>query len=422
MPRAFSALAALLLGVLFAAVPAFAAEPAAESAETPNPLDLAIGDPARRDRSVELVLDAGVDTRSGAVLTYDELAARLDGAALVLVGEEHDSIEAHRVQRAVVDALRRRGRTVAVGLEMLPVGVQPALARWSGGELSEEELLEAVGWYEHWGMPWGYYRDVFLLAREHRLPVFALNVPREVVRAVGRGAADELAPELAAFVPPSVDLDSAEHRTLVRALFAEEMGMHGGLGDEQFEAMFAAQATWDAAMAHAAVRALAGLEGRDPVLVVLVGSGHVAYGLGIERQARRHLERPIASVIPLPVRDDDGEATGPVRASYADVVWGLPASDAPFYPSLGLATVAADAGSDDQRRRVLFVSPDSPAAAAGFAPGDLLLSFDGTPLPDRPTLNRRLAEKTWGDRATFRVERAGEPVELTVLFRRQPAP
>jgi uncharacterized iron-regulated protein len=421
MPRTASVVATLLLVALFAAVPVFAAEPAAATVESPNPLDLVIGDPARRDRSVELVLDAGVDTRTGAVLTYDDLAARLEGVGLVLVGEEHDSIEAHRVQRGVVDALRRRGRSVAVGLEMLPVSVQPALERWSAGELSEEVLLDAVGWYEHWGMPWGYYRDVFLLAREHRLPVFALNVPREVVRAVGRGAADELAPELAAFVPPSVDLDSADHRTLVRALFAQEMGMHGGLGDEQFEAMFAAQATWDAAMAHAAGRALAGLEGRDPVLVVLVGSGHVAYGLGIERQARRHLERLIASVIPLPVRED-GEATGPVRASYADVLWGLPASDAPFYPSLGLATVAADAGSDDQRRRVLFVSPDSPAAAAGFAPGDLLVALDGTPLPDRPTLNRRLAEKTWGDRATFRVERAGEPVELTVLFRREPAP
>ena len=418
MKRPSSLLATLLLGVLFTAFPVVAAEPAAEAAD---PLDLPIGDPARRERSVELVLDAGVDTRSGAVLTYDDLAARLDGAGLVLVGEEHDSIEAHRVQRAVIDALRRRGRRVAVGLEMLPAGVQPALDRWSAGELSEDELLEAVDWYEHWGMPWGYYRDVFLLAREHRLPVFALNVPREVVRAVGRGAADELPPELAAFVPPAVDLDSADHRSLVRALFAQEMGMHGGLGDEQFEAMFAAQATWDAAMAHAAGRALAGLAGRDPVLVVLVGSGHVAYGLGIERQARRHLERPIASVVPLPVRDD-GEATGPVRASYADVLWGLPPSEAPFYPSLGLATVAAGAGSDDRRRRVLFVSPDSPAAAAGFAAGDLLLALDGTPIPDRPTLNRRMAEKTWGDRATFRVERNGEPLDLTVHFRRQPAP
>lgn len=420
-PNVRTVVAVLLCAALLVAAPPAAAAETPEPPEKPHPLRLEIGDPTRRQRTVEPVLDAGVDTRSGEVLSFDGVAARLDGVGLVLVGEEHDSIEAHRVQLGVIAALYGRGRSVAIGLEMLPITVQPALDRWSAGELSEDELLAAVDWYEHWGLPWGYYRDVFVFAREHGLPVFALNVPRAVVRAVGRGAAEELPPELARHVPPAVDLASDDHRTLIRALFAQEAGMHGGLDDERFEAMFAAQATWDAAMAHAAVRALAGLPGRDPVLVVLVGSGHVAYGLGVERQARAWLERPSASVVPLPVQGDDGEPTGPVRASYADVVWGLPPAGEPFYPDLGLATVDSDPDGADDRRRVIFVAGGSAAEAAGFAAGDLLLAMDGQALPDRRGLARRMAGKRWGDRAVFRVEREGQPVELTVLFRRAAA-
>ena len=41
-------------------------------------------------------------------------------------------------------------------------------------------------------------------------------------------------------------------------------------------------------------------------MVVLVGSGHVAYGLGIERQARAWFDGAVSSVIAVPLADDKG--------------------------------------------------------------------------------------------------------------------
>jgi S1-C subfamily serine protease len=71
---------------------------------------------------------------------------------------------------------------------------------------------------------------------------------------------------------------------------------------------------------------------------------------------------------------------------------------------------------------VLSVEDDSVAKAAGFKEGDILLSMDGTALNDREVLNRLLAEKNWGDSASFTVRRDDREIQFQVLFRRQEAP
>ena len=394
---------------------------------------LAIGDPDRRDREVPLVLDAVTDAATGELLTPAGLARRLDGTDIVFVGESHTSIDFHRAQLRLIEELDRAGREVLIGLEMYPYTEQEHLDAWHRRLVTEEGFVTLSRWYESWGYPWGYYRDIFLYARDHGIPLFAVNAPREVVSAVREQGFEGLAAEDRAHLPETIDLDSDEHRALFRAYFEPEeeeeeegeeesadggAGLHSGMSDEQLEAMFAAQVTWDATMAHNAVAALREHGGEDAILVVLVGSGHVAYGLGAERQAAVSFDGKTASVIPIPVADADGETTPTVRASYADFVWGLPPETDDLYPSLGLSTTAA--GDDDSRRRVIFVNEGSPAGEAGIAVGDLLLALDGEPVPDKETLQRRMAEKRWGDAASLTVEREGEPVEIEVVFRREP--
>ena len=383
-------------------------------------LHLAVGDPERREREVPLVLDAVTDARTGELLTPAELASRLAGARLVLLGESHTSAELHRAQLRLIEELVRSGRPVLVGLEMYPYTAQEHLDRWVAGLLTEEGFVALSHWYEAWGYHWDYYRDVFLLARDHGLPMVAVNAPREVVSEVRKKGLEGLSDEDRGHVPETVDLESDDHRTLFRAFFAGDEGLHAEMPEEQLEAMFAAQVTWDATMAHNALRALAERGEEDAVLVVLVGSGHVAYGLGIARQAAAMgFAGRVASVIPIPVEDEHGLSVEAVRASYADFVWGLPPEDDPLYPALGHSATAVS--DDDPRRRVIHVPEDSIAARAGFQVGDVLLAMDGEPLPDREAFNRRMAGKRWGDRAAFTVERAGTTVELTALLRRERA-
>ena len=143
-------------------------------------------------------------------------------------------------------------------------------------------------------------------------------------------------------------------------------------------------------------------------MVVLIGEGHVAYGLGAERQARLTFAGRIASVIPVRIEDPETEApVAEARASYADFLWGVPREAAPLYPVLGLSAPERDPG---QPMTVIQVEKESVGAAAGFAVGDVLVAMDGTPLDQKETYNRLMSEKRWGDSARFEVlpRRRGE--------------
>jgi len=375
-------------------------------------LRLGLGDPARKDRQVSVTLDAVTDTRDGALLTPAEMAARLAGARLVLVGESHTEMDFHRAQLRVIEELARSGREVFVGLEMYPYTQQAYLDQWVNGLLTEEGFLRLSRWYEHWGYHWDYYRDIFLFARDHKVRLFAVNAPRAVVTQVRKQGFASLTPEQAAHIPQDVDTTSADHRTLFKSYFEADDPLHSGMTEEQWNGMISAQATWDATMAHNAVKALGEHGGPNTVMVVLVGSGHVVYGLGIARQAAAHgFEGRIATVVPVNVKEADGTPIEKVQATYADFVWGLPQAAGPLYPSTGLSTAA-------DTLKAILVAEKSPAEKAGFKTGDLLLALDGTPLPDKEALNRLMAGKRWGDSAVFTVERGAEKVEVRVVFRR----
>lgn len=387
-----------------------------QAAET-EILRLPIGDPERREREVELLLDAITDCRSGSTLAPAELPPRLADVRLLFLGESHTSPDFHQAQLRVVRELHAAGRQVLIGLEMFPYTEQEHLDRWVGGLLTEEGFVELSRWYDNWGYHWNYYREIFLFARDNGLRMFALNTPREVVRAVREKGLDNLSPEEADRVPQEIDTDNEEHFRLFQTFFSStEDAFHASMTEEQWRGMFAAQCTWDATMAHNSVRALERNGGPAAIMVVLIGGGHVAYGLGIQRQAAQWFEGRMASVLPIPVADEDGLPVETVQASYADFIWGLPPVTDDPYPSLGLSTREVE---DSQRRTVIHVAKGSVADKAGFRLGDVLLAMDGADLPDRESLNRRMAGLRWGDTAAFDVRRDGEPIRLTASFRRE---
>ena len=379
-------------------------------------LHLAIGDPARRDREAPLVLDGITDTATGEVITPDDLPARLARTGLLLLGEEHTSMDSHRIQLRVLQALAASGRRVLIGLEMYPYTEQRALDQWYQGSLSEDEFVRASRWYDNWGYNWLYYRDVFLFARDRKIPMFAVNTPREVVAAVRKKGLANLSPEEAAHLPTHIDADNPDHMLYFKTTFEGEEGpVHGaGMGEEMWKNMLGAQATWDATMGYNAVEAWKQAKDPSAIMVVLVGFGHAAYGLGIERQARNWFDGGIASLIPVAVDGPDGPVAT-VRASYASFLWGVPEALDSVYPSLGVSTAV---GQGEAARRVIMVQKDSVAARAGIKAGDVLLSVDGVPLSDKEAYNRLMSGKRWGDQARIVVRRGDEEVTLTALFRR----
>jgi uncharacterized iron-regulated protein len=402
----------LLTFVLVALALSAPSVPAAEKL-----LHLAIGDPARKDRVAPVVLDGITDTRTGELITPAELAARLSTTRLLLIGEEHTSQEFHRVQLQVLEALVKAGRHVMIGLEMYPYTEQGFLDEWRNGRLTEEEFLRNSRWYENWGYNWLYYRDIFLLARDNKLPMHGVNVPREVVSAVRMKGLANLPPELAAHVPTDIDVDNADHIAFFKATFEGNEGpVHGmSMPEEMFTNMRAAQCTWDASMGYYGVQALKKSGDPKAIMVILVGSGHVAYGVGIERQAKKWADGPITTVIPVSVGSAARGFERDTQASYASFTWGIADEVDTAYPTMGTSTAV---GAGEAARRVIIVQEGSAAARAGVKVGDILQAFDGVRLEDKETFNRVMATKRWGDAAPLVVKRGTDTVTLTVVFRR----
>jgi membrane-associated protease RseP (regulator of RpoE activity) len=188
------------------------------------------------------------------------------------------------------------------------------------------------------------------------------------------------------------------------------------MGEDMWKNMLSAQCTWDATMGYNAVQALKQVDDPKAIMVVLVGSGHVAYGLGIERQARKWFDGTITSLIPVAVSMQKVGPIKSVRASYANFTWGVPEEIDSMFPMLGTSSAV---GQGDAARRVIIVQKGSPAEQAGIKVGDLMLSFDGAPLDDKETFARLMAAKRWGDTAAIGIRRGDQQLTLTAVFRRK---
>lgn len=378
-------------------------------------LRLTLGDPKLKGKTMAVAAGAIMAGRSGKSVPFERLIRDLSRARFVYVGESHDSLAMHDIQLRVIEALHAASPEIAVGLEMLPAEVQPVLDRWSQGLLGRDEFLRASRWYVHWSMNFGYYEKILEFVKEKRIPVYALNAPREVISRVRTIGRDGLTEAEKAIVPP-LDLGLEDHRVLMRAIFGEADIPHAMKGGAPFEAMFEglyrAQVAWDEVMAALAVR---GAEASKARLIVLAGSGHMIYGLGINRRVRDRNGLPSATVVAVEVGPDPKPMT--VSRSLADYVFGIPEEGRPAFPAVGLAlkSFAGLANPVIERRPI-----DGVALGQDFEKGDIVLSVDGQNFDDINELRMYLAGFKWNGECRFRLLRDGVEKDVVLKFREAP--
>lgn len=268
--------------------------------QAPSPYSLPLGRPGTTVAESGRITTLG----TGAAATPDDIAKAADGKRYVFLGEQHATPAHQQMQALIIDALARRGRKVVIGLEMLQRPKQPILDSYNAGKIDEAAMRDQADWKGQWGYDFSFYRPVFDVARRYKAPIVGLNVPRDWVRAVGRGGLSALPPEAKTELPANIDPKVPDHQKVFEAL----MGGHPVSGP-QGENMLAAQTIWDEGMADTAVKYFEkNKTDRKTVFVVIAGSGHVMYNQGINlRLARRKAGEGITVVMT--------ESTEPISAS-----------------------------------------------------------------------------------------------------------
>jgi uncharacterized iron-regulated protein len=188
--------------------------------------------------------------------------------------------------------------------------VQPGLDSYLAGSIGEEEFLKGARPWPRYATD---YRPLVEMARAHRWPVVAANVPRRLASEVAKKG-------LAAVEALPQDQRPLAARQLQCPLdgyfdrFAGTMSAHGGHGEKvspedtraMTERYYFSQCVKDETMAESIAAAFDRQQGRPGTIVHYTGAFHSDFGAGTAERVRRRLPgRRVAIVSMLPVENLD---------------------------------------------------------------------------------------------------------------------
>ncbi|MGD2246545.1 MAG: ChaN family lipoprotein [Candidatus Aminicenantes bacterium] len=373
-------------------------------------LTLKLGSKKLREKTMDISPGKIYSAREGRGIPFSRMIMEMKESRFVYIGETHNSLPMHNIQLKIIKALHEQEKDLTVGLEMFPVSHQEALNKWNMGILTQDEFILESQWYVTWNFNFGFYEGIFKLAKDRRIPLYALNAPRKLISQIRLKGWQSLSEEEKEIVP-NPDLSHQEHRTLIRTIFESTEIPHQmkGKGLEMaFEGLYRAQSAWDEVMALNAVRAH---KRENKKVVVLVGSGHLIYNLGINRRAYERSRLPFKTVVCVEI--PEGKKSIPVSRTLADYIWGIPEEKTPAFPSVGLRLKKFE-GLDNL---VVESNPISGAALdADIEKGDVLLFVDGKSFFNINELRIYLSHFTWNDEVKFQLLRDARKVEIVLKF------
>ena len=319
--------------------------------------------------------------------SLDDIIPKLADYPVVFVGEAHTRYDHHLIQLHIIESLAPRNNKIAIGVEWFQQPFQGALDRYIAGEIGERELLRDSEYFRRWRYDFRHYAPILRYARQHRIPVIALNIPSEVISGVRDQGIDRLPPDLRRWLPRTLDRSNADYRRRLQEVFDAHPQTEFG----DFERFHTVQLLWDEAMAERAAEYMGAHP--DTQLIILAGSGHLAYGHGIPARLERQTQTDAAIVL--------SQWEAGMDSQLADY---LLLSQPRGLPPAGMLGVTVEPAGDDGVR-LQAISVDSAAARAGAEQGDLLVALDDTPIAEVADVRTVMWEKLPGDRVTMTVRR-----------------
>jgi len=321
---------------------------------------------------------------AAAALQQSDLLQRAPELAVLMLGEIHTSSADHEWQLRTLERLSLQ-RQLVLGLEMIPAARQPVLNRFNSGTIDLAALLKEVDWASVWGHDPELYAPLLRWARLKRVPLLALNAEPALVRQVRQGGLAALSPaQLQGIDQPAPASQAYRQRlTISWRVHQPPGGSHNNAAD--LARFIDSQVLRDRVMAQRLVAAHR--LNPQPLLVALIGVGHMEGNDGVPQQLRQlGLKQQLALKRPL-----------------------LPDGCVP--PPSG-ARLGAFLESDPSGVWVRQVAPGSAAAAAGLRPGDRILELNGQSVQRAGQVIRGVRLHPDGVQLRLTIERKGQRIQL----------
>jgi uncharacterized iron-regulated protein len=322
--------------------------------------------------------------------TVSEVLEKVADKKIIYVGEIHDRFAHHLVQLNIIKELHRRGKKIAIGMEMFQRPIQKGIDDYIAGRIDERAFLRGTEYFQRWRFDYNYYRPILQFAREAGIPVVALNAPREVTDKVSQGGLDALSEGEKKNIATQLDFSDATYREKLKKVFDE----HKEFGSRNFDSFHQVQVVWDETMAESIDSFLK--ENPNTLMVVLAGSGHLSFGSGIPQRVFRRNGYPQAIIL----------NDGPIEKGAADFV--LFPGTVPFESSPKLMVFLRD----EKGRAVIESFPEGSASEkAGLQKGDFILSIDDAAVQSFEDVRLEMVFKKKGEPIQVKIQRKGSAGE-----------
>ena len=323
--------------------------------------------------------------RLEAAQRLSEFSEKLATKRVVYVGEAHTAYQDHLVQLELLRQLHSHNPDVAIGVEWFQARFQEHLDDYIEKRISEKELLNKTEYYSRWRFDYRLYRPIMQFAREHGIPVIALNASTELIRAISSGGIENLPEEMHTQLPSYYDYTNAAYEKKLREVYE----MHSERSGE-FRWFHESQLTWDETMADNVAKYL----DENPVhrMIVFAGRGHISHRHGIPSRVQRRIEVKDATVLTHKV--------GEIDPGIADFLVVAEALELPLQGRLGALLEPAREGV-----RVSAFTAGSTAKKAGMQAGDIIIAVDDQLVASFSDLKYSILDKRPGDQVEIRLLR-----------------
>jgi uncharacterized iron-regulated protein len=233
-----------------------------------------------------------IDLYMGEPVPQDVMLDDLSAVRIVYLGEIHTIARHHELQEQILRGLLDRELKLALGMEMFSRESQPILDRWQSGNQSVADLVMALG-REHWTNLRD-YEKVLNLARERHVPIVGLNARDTLVRKVAHTGLDGLTDTEKREIPEGVEKINPLQDRLLRL----RLRVHRAFEKASLDRIVLAQALRDETMAETVSGFLDSSEGKNRLMLVIAGSGHVNYSFGIPERVQKRTPLQYRIVMP----------------------------------------------------------------------------------------------------------------------------
>lgn len=363
---------------------------------------------AASDAGIEFLLETlPMGGATTATKSFEQIINELATKRVIYIGETHDSMADHLLQLRIIQGLQRKGLDLAIAMEMFPTSSQPALDKYllkKKSKMDESEFLRESKWFEVWRYDWRLFRPIFNFCRKNSIPVYGINIDREIVSTVfSDGNTDTLSSDQLESIASSRNLAMDGYVERLQKVYA----FHGDSPHgkkKKISGFVQSQAIWDESMAENIAQILT--DNPQKTVVVIAGSQHTRKDSGIPPRLARRMNVAQSSVLNLYA--DNSPIDPSIQADYFFLT-------SPIHlETKGRIGIMLDPQKDDKGKehlRISGISHAGKAKEAGLKENDVIVTLNDKPAKNMGDIGILMMDSLPGDILTIKVLRKDDTGE-----------